>query len=77
MRRKDLFGHILSQVCSKKLPETFKVKDVPILANSPSFLSKHAVGNPGNCTPYFERVDVGKYKINPIYKNCPQQEHLR
>jgi hypothetical protein len=77
MQQKNLFEQIFNQVCSKKLPEIFTVKDIVILERSPSFLSKHAIGNPGNYTPYFERVSVGKYKINSKYKNCSQPGHLR
>ena len=48
--------------------DEFTVADLqPILAHSPSFLSKHRVGNPGGYTPYFIRVARGRYIINPAY----------
>ncbi len=41
----------------------FRAKDLRCLANSPSFLSKHALGNPGGYTVYFRRVCEGEYEL--------------
>ena len=48
--------------------QPFSVNDVNnrcsnLLLNSPSFLSKHAKGNPGGYTEYFVRMSKGKYKL--------------
>lgn len=49
------------------LKEPFRVSDVKkvskILDKSPSFLSKHRIGNPAGNRACFERVGRGLYKI--------------
>jgi len=55
-----LYESILNCIKSGKLNQPFRVSDVnncckDILSKSPSFLSKHRVGNPGNHTEYFIR----------------------
>ena len=59
---------ISNAVSSGKLAKTFNVKDVNsacngLLLKSPSFLSKHRLGNPGGYYVYFEWVREGVYKI--------------
>ena len=45
-----------------KIKEPFKYSDFNFLSSSPSFISKHAVGN-GKYTEYFIRVGRGTYKL--------------
>ncbi|MBZ0098846.1 MAG: hypothetical protein K8F30_07160 [Taibaiella sp.] len=65
-----IFKTIKKLVQDGTLVREFSVQDVrrvsPILDRSPAFLSKHAVVNPKNYTPYFVRVREGYYKINPV-----------
>lgn len=49
-------------VNSNTVSQPFKVGDFDFLKRSPSFLSKHAVGN-GKYTEYFVRVSRGLYKL--------------
>ena len=54
--------------CSN-LKKSFRVNDVNgccnnLLKLSPSFLSKHRVGNPSGYTEYFFRISRGLYQIN-------------
>lgn len=63
-----LHNAITKAVSTKKLMQPFSVNDVNnrcsnLLLNSPSFLSKHAEGNPGGYTEYFVRMSKGKYKL--------------
>ena len=63
-----LFEAINLAILNKKLDQPFRVADVNrvcnnLLANSPSFLSKHRLDNPGGYTVYFIRVNIGQYKI--------------
>ena len=68
-----LFNGILVKYLSGLLDKEFRVKDVKdVLRTSSPFLSKHCIDpkdkrkiSEGN--PYFVRVNVGLYKINPIY----------
>ena len=53
----------------KNLKKSFRVNDVNRFCNnvlmlSPSFLSKHRVGNPKGYTEYFIRISRGVYQIN-------------
>lgn len=65
MKRSKLFDRILDGVNKKKIKEPFNVDDVSnIIKTSDSFLSKHAVGNPGGYKEYFIRKSKGKYFIN-------------
>ena len=59
MRERNLIGQIRNGVGSGNIPRQFRVADIPFLRNSPSFLSKHRVGNPGGYTEYFTRVGNG------------------
>ena len=64
MSRSKLFDRIQKKVLRNSL-KAFRVKDVRnILTKSPSFLSKHCEGNPGNYTPYFKKIDTGLYSLN-------------
>jgi hypothetical protein len=64
-----LFKSILKAVNEGSVKEPFTAQDViHILKTSKPFLSKHSIDNPEQQTPYFERVERGKYKINPVYK---------
>ncbi len=65
MRERNLIGQIREAVRSGLVKEPFKSSDFPFLSKSPSFLSKHAVGN-GRYTEYFVRVSRGLYKLNGI-----------
>ena len=58
----SLIQQIRQAVYSNTVTEPFKVKDFTFLKKSPSFLSKHAVGN-GRYTEYFVRVSRGLYKL--------------
>lgn len=59
---------INAAVTNGKLIQPFTVSDVNsacknLLAKSPSFLSKHRQGNPGNYTVYFVQNKKGKYSL--------------
>lgn len=58
----SLIQRIRQAVYSNSVTEPFKVKDFTFLNKSPSFLSKHAVGN-GKYNEYFIRVSRGMYKL--------------
>lgn len=62
MRQRNLVQQIREAVGSKKVKEPFKSSDFNFLSSSPSFISKHAVGN-GKYTEYFIRVGRGSYKL--------------
>ncbi len=53
---------IRHSVDSKVTCEPFRAKDFPFLKRSPSYLSKHAVGN-GRYSEYFVRVGRGLYRL--------------
>ena len=68
MRNSRIYNSIRNCVSNGYLKEPFRVSDVNkccngILKRSPSFLSKHRVGNPGGNTEYFFRVRIGMYKL--------------
>lgn len=60
MRQKDLIGQIRKIVHKNGVQIPFKSSDFSFLKRSPSFLSKHAVGN-GKYQEYFIRCSRGKY----------------
>ncbi len=62
MRQRNLVKQIRDAVHSGKVKEPFKSSDFDFLSRSPSFISKHAVGN-GKYTEYFVRVGIGQYKL--------------
>lgn len=62
MRQSNLVQQIRDAVRIGKVQEPFKSSDFPFLSRSPSFISKHAVGN-GKYTEYFIRVGRGSYKL--------------
>lgn len=62
MRQRNLVQQIKDAVRSGKVKEPFKSSDFHFLTSSPSFVSKHAVGN-GKYTEYFIRVGRGTYKL--------------
>lgn len=62
MRQSNLVKQIRDCVLEGKIKEPFKPSDFSFLAKSPSFISKHAVGN-GKYTEYFIRVARGRYKM--------------
>lgn len=62
MRQKYLVQQIRDAVLSGKVKEPFKSSDFHFFSSSPSFISKHAVGN-GKYTEYFKRVGRGTYKL--------------
>ena len=62
MRQRNLFQQIRDAVKKGKIKEPFKSSDFDFLTSSPSFISKHAVGN-GKYTEYFIRVGKGLYKL--------------
>ena len=62
MRQSNLMQQIRDVVKSAKVCEPFKASDFYFLKNSPSFISKHAVGN-AKYTEYFIRVGRGSYKL--------------
>jgi len=62
MRQRNLVQQIKDAVRSGKVKEPFKSSDFHFLTSSPSFISKHAVGN-GKYTEYFIRVGRGTYKL--------------
>ena len=61
-RQRNLVQQIKEQVLNGKVKEPFKSSDFDFLSRSPSFISKHAVGN-GKYTEYFVRVGIGQYKL--------------
>ena len=62
MRQKNLFQQIKNAVLSGKTKEPFRASDFSFMSKSPSFLSKHCLGN-GNYSELFTRVGRGYYKI--------------
>jgi len=61
-RQRNLIGQIRNLVSEKIGDEPFETSDFDFLSASPSFLSKHAVGN-GRYSEYFVRISRGKYKL--------------
>jgi hypothetical protein len=55
MRQSNLVNQIRAAFQSGKVKESFKSSDFHFLSRSPSFISKHAVGN-GKYSEYFIRV---------------------
>ena len=62
MRQRNLVQQIRDAVQSGKIKEPFKSSDFPFLVKSPSFISKHSIGN-GKYTEYFIRVGRETYKL--------------
>jgi hypothetical protein len=62
MRQRNLVQQIRDAVQNGKVKEPFKSSDFNFLSSSPSFISKHVVGN-GKYTEYFIRVGRGTYKL--------------
>lgn len=62
MRQRNLVQQIRDAVRNGKVKEPFKSSDFHFLSSSPSFISKHAVGN-GKYTEYFTRIGRGTYKL--------------
>lgn len=62
MKQQNLVQQIKDAVRNGKVNEPFKSSDFSFLRKSPSFISKHAVGN-GNYTEHFIRVGRGQYKL--------------
>ena len=62
MRQQNLVQQIKDAVHRSKVKEPFKSSDFSFLSKSPSFISKHAVGN-SRYTEYFVRVGRGLYKL--------------
>ena len=62
MRQRYLIQQIRDAVQNGKVKEPFKSSDFHFLSSSPSFISKHAVGNE-KYTEYFIRVGRGTYKL--------------
>jgi len=62
MSQRKLIPQIREAVRSGEVKEPFKSSDFHFLSSSPSFISKHAVGN-GKYTEYFIRVARGLYKL--------------
>lgn len=62
MRQSNLVEQIRKAVISEEIKEPFRPSDFSFLSKSPSFISKHAVGN-GRYTEYFIRVRRGEYKL--------------
>lgn len=62
MRQRNLIKQIKDDVISGKVKEPFKSSNFSFLKNSPSFISKHAVGN-GRNSEYFIRIGRGLYKL--------------
>lgn len=60
--QKKLIKKIRDEVKSGNVKEPFKSSYFSFLNKSPSFLSKHAVGN-GHYREYFIRVSRGYYKL--------------
>lgn len=62
MRQSNFVQQIKEAVRSGNVKEPFKSSEFHFLSRSPSFISKHAVGN-GRYTEYFIRVGRGTYKL--------------
>jgi hypothetical protein len=62
-RQRHLINQIIELVKNGTITEPFSTKNFKFLKNSPAFLSKHAVGNPGHYNEYFIRVMRGRYKL--------------
>lgn len=62
MRQRNLVQQIRNAVSTGRVKEPFRFSDFSFLNNSPSFISKHAVGN-GKYTEYFVRISRGLYKL--------------
>ena len=62
MRQKNLFQQIKNEVLNGKIKEPFRASDFSFMSKSPSFLSKHRLGN-GKYSELFIRVSRGYYKI--------------
>jgi hypothetical protein len=62
LRQSNLVQQIRDAVQSGMVKEPFKSSDFNFLSRSPSFISKHAVGN-GKYTEYFIRIARGIYKL--------------
>lgn len=62
MRQRNLVKQIKDAILSGQVKEPFKASDFAFLNKSPSFLSKHCLGN-GKYSNYFERVELGQYII--------------
>lgn len=61
MKKSNIYSTLVQLINSKLLNKPFTVSDINrecngLLKKSPSFLSKHRVGNPGGHTEYFIRV---------------------
>jgi len=74
MKQRNLVHQIRDAVSAGKVKEPFKFSDFSFLSSSPSFISKHAVGN-GKYTEYFVRVRLGLYKLKG--ENQPITAHLQ
>ena len=67
-KQSKLFEAINLAILNNKLDQPFRVADVNqvcnnLLANSPSFLSKHRLDNPGGYIVHFIRVNTGQYRL--------------
>ncbi len=62
MNHSTLVKQIKDSVEKGLVKEPFKASDFDFLSKSPSFLSKHAVGN-GRYSEYFIRISRGYYKM--------------
>ena len=58
----NLLQEIKREISIGRVKEPFRSSDFICLKKSPSFLSKHCVGN-GKYTEYFVRVGPGVYKL--------------
>ena len=62
-----IYETIVQLVVEGVLAQPFSVASIKevseILDRSPSFLSKHAMGNPGGYTEYFVRMGEGLYLL--------------
>jgi len=61
-RQKNLLKQVKTAISEGLVEEPFRSSDFRFLKNSPSFLSKHAVGN-GKYKEYFIRYKRGLYKL--------------
>ena len=69
MSNSRIYNSIKKCISNDHLKEPFRVSDVnrccnEILKKSPSFLSKHRVGNSGGYREYFVRLEIGLYRLN-------------
>ena len=62
MSQRNLVQQIKDAVRNGKVKEPFKSSDFPFLVKSPSFISKHSIGN-DKYTEYFIRVGRGTCKL--------------